>query len=358
MRICFIDDSVPFDGQTPLTQPLGGVEKALVGLSTALAGRGHEVTVYNRCPVAATVAGVSWKPLDGDVPEMTDVVIALRKPRLLKHIPMAYRRILWVTAQPAYLEKPAVDDLLDRFGVRLLFLGRTQAASYRGKRPGLTVRPGVADAYLNVARRPASPPVAITTTHPDNNLGWLVDLWTDVIHEQAPEAKLHVYSALLARAARGEAVEERIQLLYDTIQIAEDKGVRILDPLGDDGMATVYGSARCHLYPGHREDMVCWTLGETQAAGVPAVARTRGAVHERVANGETGYIVPDDAAFANVAIQLLTDDGMHRGLSEAACNELRRRPWSLAAQEVESLWAADDHAAEEEPDDTVEEAGG
>lgn len=350
MRICFIDESVPFDGQAPLTGPLGGAEKALVGLSTALAARGHEVTVFNRCAAPATVAGVSWTPLDGAVPEMTDIVIAMRKPRLLRHIPMAYRRILWATAQPAYLEKPAVDDLLDRFGVRLLFVGRTQAASYRGKRPALTVPPGIAEPYLNVARNPVDPPVAITTTHPHNNLDWLVDLWVDVIHAQVPEAKLHVYSSLLSRAVRGEAVDDRVQYLHDAIMMAEDKGVRILDPLGDDGMATVYGTARCHLYPGHREDMACWTLGETQAAGLPAVARPRGAVHERVANGETGYVVPDDAAFANVAVQMLTEDGMYQGLSDAAASPQHRRPWSLAAQEVEALWTADDPAAEEDPD--------
>lgn len=357
MRICFVDDSVAFDGQSPLTGPLGGAEKAVVGLATALAARGHEVTVFNRVAETVSVGGVTWTPLDTPAPEMTDIVIACRKPRLLKHIPMAYRRVLWVMAHPAYLEKPAVDDLLDRFGVRLLFIGRTQAASYRGQRPGLTVPPGVMEAYQRPVRRPSEPPVAVVTTHPANGLEWLVDLWSEVIHPQVPEAALHIYSSLLSRAARGESVPDDIAHLHDIITIAEDKGVRVLEPLSDEGMATIYATARCHLYPGHREDMACWTLLDSQGAGLPAVARPRGAVHERMSNGETGYIVPDDAAFANVAMQLLTDEGMARGMAEAAAEPARRRPWSLVAQEVEALWTVD--AAEEaEPDDTAGTEGG
>ncbi len=360
MRICFVDDSVAFDGQTPLTVPLGGAERAVVGLATALAARGHDVTVFNRCSEKATVGGVTWSPLDGEVPEMTDIVIACRKPRLLKHVPMAFRRVLWVMGRPDYLEKPAVADLLERFGVRLMFIGRTQAASYRGKRPGLTVPPGVADAFLappsGAPAASSGPPVAVVTTHPDNGLRWLVDLWTDSIHPQAPDAKLHVYSNLLARAAKGESVSDDVAHLWDSVSVAEDKGVSVLEPLSESGMAAAYAAARCHLYPGHADDMACWTLIDSQGAGLPAVARTRGAAHERLSNGETGYLVPDDAAFANVAAQMLTDTGMADGLARAAAQPSRRRPWSVVAAEVEALWAVDT-SADTDDDGTAPEAG-
>ena len=57
MLITFLDDSIPFDGHSPVGQPLGGAEKAVVGLAVALAGRGHTVRVFNRCDLPVVVEG-------------------------------------------------------------------------------------------------------------------------------------------------------------------------------------------------------------------------------------------------------------------------------------------------------------
>jgi hypothetical protein len=339
MRLCLVDDSVAFDGRTPAADPLGGAERAVAGLAAALAARGSDVTVFNRCPAETTIDGLRWAPLAAAATARTDVLIASRVPRLLQGVPVAGRRVLWVTGHPGYLEKPAVAGLLDRLGVTLLFVGRTQAATYRGGRPGLTVAPAAAAPFLASRRAADGPPVAVVTTHPAHGLGWLLDLWADEIHPRVPDARLHVYSALLDRARSGALVADEIRHLHDRSALIEDLGVRILAPGGEAAMAEAYATARCHLYPGHREDMACWTLVDSQASGLPAVARSRGAAHERIANGQTGYVVPDDAAFANVAVQMLSDDGMARGLSEAARADDRRRPWSLAAAEVETLWS-------------------
>lgn len=49
MHIVFVDDSLPFDGHIPASQPPGGAEKAFASLPGALAPRGHHVQVFNRC---------------------------------------------------------------------------------------------------------------------------------------------------------------------------------------------------------------------------------------------------------------------------------------------------------------------
>ena len=48
MNIVMFDDSVPFDGFTANTKPLGGAEKAFAALAGALAKAGHTVTAVNR----------------------------------------------------------------------------------------------------------------------------------------------------------------------------------------------------------------------------------------------------------------------------------------------------------------------
>jgi len=76
MNITMIDDSYAFDGATPGLRALGGAEKAFVHLSSALAVRGHSVTVINRCEYQSCVEGVLWVPFNTPRPPDNDVIIA------------------------------------------------------------------------------------------------------------------------------------------------------------------------------------------------------------------------------------------------------------------------------------------
>lgn len=343
MRIALFDDSIEFDGYLPDSFPLGGAEKAFASLASALAGRGHDVSVYNRCSYALTIEGASWKTWDGRRPLETDVLIAFRRPSLLLEVRKAAHRVLWVTAPPEYLDKPAARKLLASVEPTVVLIGATQAARWHGpKVPTAVIEPGVRTPYLaEGAALTADTPTAVTTTHPRHGLDWLLDLWVERIHPAVPKAELHVYSALLARSRVGGDVPEEFRPLLAKAEAAVEKGVRIREPLGDNAMSLAYRAARVHLYPGHRDDMACWTLAESQACGLPAVARPVGAVHERVVNGQTGYIVPDDEAFANVTVQILTDDGVFQGLSKVAGAFERKRTWDMAAAAFEALWSGD-----------------
>lgn len=338
MRIALFDDSIAFDAYMPDAFPLGGAEKAFARLPGALARRGHEVTVFNRGTAKVTIEGATWHEWDDTRPLEVDALIAYRRPRLLREVRVvAKKRLLWAVAKPAYLQTAAADALLAETEAELMLVGTTQKALYSGTRPVNIVAPGVSDPYLTVSRVQVEVPVALCTTHPDNGLEWLLDLWAEQIRPQAPTARLHVYSRLLTRRRRHETLPERYAPLLEKAEALKDRGVELKEPLGDEIMAQVYRSARVHLYPGHGDDMACWTLMESQATGLPAVARTKGAIHERMINGESGYIVPDDAAFANVAVQVLTDDGVFGNLSTGAADPLRKRSWDLVAQDVEAL---------------------
>src|SRR6185312_15495853 len=98
-----------------------------------------------------------------------------------------------------------------------------------------------------------------------------------------------------------------------------------------------FRAARVHLYPSQATDYACWTLAESQAAGLPAVARPVGGTEERIVNGQTGYLVPDSAAMANVAVELLTNAAVYTSLSEASAHPSRRRTWAEVASEVDAL---------------------
>lgn len=356
MRIVFFDDSLPFDGSTPDNRPLGGAEKALAALPGALAARGHDVIVYNRTPDAVPVAGVKWQPLSGPKVASADVLVAFRRPGLLDETVNAGRRLLWATAHPSYLHTEAADSLLVRHNAAILFSSEAQRAAYGGQRPNLVIPPGVRMPYLAAVERENAPaPVALTTVHPGPELEWLIAVWTEMIHPQIPHARLKVFSALLARAQRGEAIPEALHGLYAQARLAQVKGVEICEPQGDRAMAEEYRNARVHLYVPPMEDLINWTLLESQSCGVPAVALSRGAVEERLSNGQTGYVVPDADAFANVTAQILSDDGVHASLSEAAGDLSRKRTWDQVAGQMELMLGFDRQPESlMEPDDRAE----
>lgn len=338
MKICLFDDSVPFDAWTPARKPLGGAEKAFALLPGPLAGRGHEVHVYNRCAYSMPIETARWHNPDAPRPLEADVLIAFRRPSLLESVRRTERRLLWVTAAPEYLTRKPARDYIQAQSPTLVYISQAQKARTRGE--GVVIRPGVAAAYHREPPVPEDkgPPRAVVTTHPSHGLDWLLDLWTEEVRPKVPDAQLDVFSMSLHKAMIDpEAAPEALRPLVAKCIAAQDQGVAVLEPLGDEGMARAYRTARVHLYPGHPDDMACWTLAESQAAGCPAVARAFPAVAERVDNGQTGYLVPDASAFANVTVELLANDAMHGSLSEAARAPHRRRTWAAAAADFDSL---------------------
>lgn len=368
MQYVFVDDSpLQYDGYTNLRRAMGGPEKAVGSLASALAERGHEVKVINNTTYAHMADGAYYTPFgDSWAPKAADVVIAMRKPALLGHLRQVKHRLLWVTGAPDYLTAPVNKPLWESFNPALIFLSETQRRAYAGNLKSATIVPGVRAAFwelpivqepdpheeaLNpelyaarqavLAAMPSGPPGpnAIVTSHPQHGLVWLLDLWTSRIHPAMPTARLSIFSASLNKAQRGEDIDRDLAPIYARVKAAAAQNVAIAEPISDDGMAAVFRTARVHLYPGHQQDFACWTLAESQAAGLPAVARPLGGVHERIANGQTGYVVPDADAFANVALQILGDDGVYASLNDEAKQVTRRRTWQAAAEELDAFVA-------------------
>ena len=186
-------------------------------------------------------------------------------------------------------------------------------------------------------------PIAIITTHPLHGLDGLLQLWLDEIRPNNKNAQLHIYSAGLARGKETGDIAKDLKDLLSKVMKFEISGVLIKPPLSDGAMAKVYGGAKLHLYPIIETEMYGSTLAESQATGLPALVRASegnvGAIAERVRDGQTGYIAPDDPAFANLANNILTEDSdIYRSLHTNALALQRRRSWLLAAGEFEALW--------------------
>lgn len=340
MHLTFLDDSLPFDADTPAARALGGAERALIGLATALAQRGHRVSVLNRCQAGVEQGGVSWQPFDGPLPESSDWLIAFREHRYLDRAPTTARRMLWWTGPGEGLDAPASQALLARDRPTVLLVSQAQAEAWQNELSidRLVLRPGVAACYLEEgeALQPEAAR-AITTVHPLCGLDWLITLWRERIRPAAPEATLHIYSALLSAGWEGAALPDRVKAILDQAVGAAGDGVSIERPLPEAEMAAVYRAAAVHLYPGTAAEAVCWTLGESQALGLPAVALAGApGLIEHIVDGQTGIIAANADRFAHGAIELLIDPSARDRLRQGARALRRARSWAVAAAELES----------------------
>ncbi|CAA7616737.1 conserved hypothetical protein [Candidatus Terasakiella magnetica] len=337
MHITLVDDSIAFDGFSAASRPLGGPEKAFSSLPGALTQLGHTVQVFNRCRWGMYVEGAQWETFEGKKPLHTDVLIAYRKPSLLEFVRQAEKRVLWFTGPGRLLDRPATRDLLEAHKPLLLLTAEAQARDFMPKGLTAALLPMAVRAdYHGGEPRPRQPPRAIVTTHPAHGLDWLLDLWISQIRPASPEAELHLISMTLAKAAEGGEIEEALRPVAAKALAARDThGVVIGLPQGDYLMSEMFRDASVHLFPGHADDMGCFTLAESQASGCPAVVRPLGAVRERVADGVSAYVVPDDAAFANLAALLLNDAAVQRSMGAEARTLWRGRTWENTAQVLE-----------------------
>lgn len=341
MLITLVDDSIPFNASSPLVEPLGSAERAFASLPAALAKRGHVVRAVSRASVMVAIDNVSWLPWEGKRPRITEVLVAYRKPSLLDFVRATRRKILWLTRPAAFLARAPAHDVVSRTEAHLVFLGQTHRATYTGEVPGMAkiIPFGVRQEYLECGpMEPVNPPTAVVTIHPVNGLAWLVQLWVDRIHPALPEAELHVFSASLAAAQRGAEIAEPLRPVSDLVRGARAKGVRVLDPRPDPAMAEAYRTARVHLYPSAEGEIHCSTLADSQACGLPAVARPLGAAAERLIDGETGFLAADDEEFAGRSIKMLSDENAFQKISGEARLRQRRRSWDKVAGEFEVLF--------------------
>ena len=339
--IVMTDDGIAFDGASLDRGPLGGAETAFASMARALAARGHRVRVWNRCDAPMERDGVAWAPLSDGLPEGCDLYIASRSDRLLRPVKRARRTLFWIHNPARYLLKYRYLSKLWRRRPVIVFSGAYHAATYPRWAPdgGRAIVPyGISEVFRGVARDASiARPCAIFTSNPMRGLDWLLDVWRDRIRPACPAAELHLYSGALTYGAYGAARSDRMQPVLDKARSLAGCGVVLKEPVPKTELAARLARARVLLYRGDPGETFCLAVGEAQAAGVPAVVQDIGCVAERVIDGETGFVAPDDAAFAASAVRLLSDDALWRTQSDAALARQRGWGWDQAAASFEEL---------------------
>lgn len=337
--IAMADDGIAFDGDSLAHGPLGGAETAFVSLAEALARRGHDVTIYNRCGAPMMRNGVSWQPIEQGLPDSADLYIANRGDKLMPLVPDARSRVFWIHNPAGYLKKWRYLSRLWRWRPAVVFSSEFHARSFPGWAPSgdrVTIPYGISQPFLEAdpSRTPPAPRVAFTSS-PLRSLDWLLGMWSAHIRPELPTAELHVFSSPRTYGGHGDARAAQMNAILDQAAALADDGVVLRDPLPKVELAAALSGFRALLYRGDPGETYCLAVGEAQAAGVPCVVQDIGCVAERVIDGETGYVAADDAEFAARARALLQDDALWRAQHDAALAHQRGWSWDDAAAAFE-----------------------
>jgi len=341
--IVMADDGIVFDGRTPETRPLGGAEASFVALAEALAARGHDIAVFNRCATPLVHNRVRWTPLAQGAPAAADLYIANRGHRLIGLVPDAKRCVFWIHNPGQYLKKPRYVWALWRRRPVIVSLGEYNARTIPAWMPdgGRAVIPyGLPEALRHAAPlAEAPPPRAIFTSNPLRGLDWLLDLWAKRIRPAVPSAELHIYAGAGVYGAVGDRKAAAMEAVLARADALHGQGVRRFSPLPRAELIQALRDARVMLYRGDASETFCMAVGEAQAVGLPAVVQPIGALPERIIGGVTGEVAPDEASFAAAAIKILTEDKVWRRMHEAALLRQRGLSWNDVARRFEALLA-------------------
>ncbi len=340
-RIVLADDGIVFDGTTPDRRPLGGVESSVVALAEALAARGHEVRVCNKCERAMAHKGVAWTPIGDGLPETADLYIANRGDKLLTAMPKARRMVFWIHNPASYLMKWRYLSKLWRHKPAIIFIGNVHAATYPSWAPGgerVVIPYGIPDAFRTAETAHAPPPPrAIFTSNPLRGLDWLLDLWAARIRPRVPGAELHLFSGPATYGGTGQAKAGEMERVLDQARKLRPSGVVLREPVPKATLIEELRASRAMLYRGDLNETFCLAVGEAQAMGVPAVVQNLGSVVERVIDRRTGVVAVDDDSFATAAVDILANDDTWRRYHASALASQRSWGWNDAAIAFEEL---------------------
>lgn len=340
-RIVMTDDGISFDGATLEERPLGGAETSFIEMANALAARGHEVIVCNRCEAEKVHRGVTWRPLSQGVPDSADLYIPNRGDKLIRLCPDAKRTIFWIHNPAGYLLKWRYQWKLALRHPVIVFSGRSHASTYPGwgfAGGRETVPYGLTDLFCHAEERAQVPPPRVVfTSNPMRSLDWLLDLWEARIRPAVPAAELHIFAGMATYGAAGAAKAGRMGPVLDRAAALSAQGVVLRGPVPKTQLVHELAEARALLYRGDIGETFCSAVAEAQAMGVPAVLGDIACMNERVVEGETGYCVASDDAFARAGIALLSDDDLWRRFHRACLAKQRSWRWDHAAAEFERI---------------------
>ena len=292
MNICFLDyTNFEYNGDDKYKSKLRGAETILINLSNELINKGHNVTVYNNCPINSKN---NWKNINNSFKNNVtfDVAISNADANLFDHINAKKKFILSYSLQsiekfirkkqlfayfkhrPKYIligeyHKKNRSKMLSLFGLDILNLGVDEI---------------FIKAKLN---NDIDPNQAIFTSRADRNSDLLIDIWKDKIHPKFKKGKLLI------------TPNDNKHLNFNIFERKMESQKKLVEDLL---------KSKVFLVPGHKAELYCLAAEEARELCIPIVTMGIGSLYERVEHGKTGFIAKNENEFASYTLELFNNE--------------------------------------------------
>lgn len=316
MQIIFLENSLNLTSSSINFKALDSIEKIIINFSLALSFKGYKVTIYNRANHENTNRDVVWKNISDLNNDEADILIIFQDIELLKYKVKAKIKFLFLHYKPTEeLDNNLLVNLINKkfcilYSNNYLISKLPHNFNYV---PKIHFKLGVDDIYRETKIFNSQYSNVFVTTHPAKGLDWLLDLWLKYIHPKVPWAELHIYSKLLNQSKTTNNI--KIRNLKLTLELNKNCGIVVKQPLPQNKFVSELAKYKLHLCPSTDNDVQYLSILESQAIGIPVVARETGSLYECIYNSETGYIVKDKENFARKVIQVLSDNKLFFTLS-------------------------------------------
>ena len=182
-----------------------------------------------------------------------------------------------------------------------------------------------------LAKYGLSPPfiLFVGTIEPRKNLSTLLRAF----HQLRSRYKASLQLAVVGK--RGWLSDDVFALL-DELKLRED--VKLLGPLPAHELAALYNGARCLALPSLYEGFGLTAL-EAISCGTPVVVSNTSSLPEVVGDAGLCLSPHDVGEWAHALASLVTDDNLHRELSQKALRRAQQFSWERAARETLEVYA-------------------
>ncbi len=349
LSLALATDGEAFDGASIEKQALGGSETALVQMARVLAGRGHKVQVFCRCPQPGVYNGVLYRDRKDIVraagEERFDALIVSRFFSILDLPWQAGLRVLWnhdILDQPPQLAERLAE--LDA----CLVLSRFHAANFIGALPEcatklITTRNGldlslIARASQGVGRVPGR---MCYVSRPERGLKLLLEkIWPRLLL-RIPHLTLHICGYEIDETDLPASLRAEYAQIRELIK--NSKNIEYLGALPKARYYAHLASCQALLYPCVFPEISCLAVLEAQALGTAVFTSNDFALKESVmveqfkVAGQPGsdQYVRDYLARVH---ELLSQPALLQELSLTAQQKVHLQyDWSSVAQEWEDM---------------------
>ena len=311
---------------------LGGTESFIVQVSRELARQGHQVRVYNRLPTGIPLVeqlpdGRLWRDISQFNPqEDRDILISFRMRGIFEKQPKGLKVIILADTESVGLG----DQVRERKVDLVMSVSQWQ-------KDKIAAEEGIPDDKWLVASNGIRlaefekgfqkvPGMCIHTSTPERGLSHLLDLWPKIQVFQ-PEASLHLFSSFLGWGCDEEQNRQMCSAQYAQAEYLAKTGHNVVNHVhvGAEELREWQLKSQLFLYPTRFLETCCISSLEASAAGCVHVCSDIAALHERVIDEVTGYLIPGEVGtpehdwlFVSKVNELLMQPEKVKVMSQAA----------------------------------------